>query len=122
MLNVERLKTLREFLVKHEDRFAYSVMLSDWDHCRYGDITQNDCGTLACVGGWALALFHPDLPLSHVFRWKEANRVLGLTDMQGYFLFWGEDMFGFPKIDLETATLRNALDRIDYLIKEAEPC
>ena len=122
MVNVERLKTLREFLVKHEDRFDYGTF-SGLHQGTFGDMLRPGCNTLACVGGWAIALFDPDVNVG----WNQlyapiAARCLGLNSEQEDFLFYGAPKFGFPSIHIDHAPLRNALDRIDYLIKEAEPC
>lgn len=121
MVNVERLKTLREFLVKHEDRFDYGTFCSDKGLNTFGEMLRPECNTLACVGGWAIALFDPDAEANRD-SWYSfiAAECLGLNDAQTDFLFYGAPKFGFPSISIDHAPLRNALDRIDYLIKEAE--
>lgn len=122
MVNVERLKTLREFLVKHEDRFDYGTFCSQSNTLNtFGEMLRPECNTLACVGGWAIALFDPDVKANQEHGSSLiAAKCLGLNETQEEFLFFGAAEFGFPPINIDHAPLRNALDRIDYLIEEAE--
>lgn len=117
MVNVDRLKTLREFLAKHEDRFDYGTFCSELGLKSFGDMLHT-CGTVACVGGWALALFCPHMSSAYSFEGAACDS-LGLNRDQRDFLFYGDEKFGFPVLDLDTATIQDALDRIDFLIKEA---
>lgn len=120
MVNVDRLKTLREFLAKHEDRFDYGTFCSELGLKSFGDMLHT-CGTVACVGGWAIALFDPDVKANQEHGSSLiAAKCLGLNETQEEFLFFGAAEFGFPPINIDHAPLRNALDRIDYLIEEAE--
>ena len=105
----ERLAYLRDFLrALPEERF-------DMQHPgEFEDAEAGDCGSAACIGGWARALFRTSGPINIVGVTK-----LGLSAD-------GVDRLFFPHADMADgtwamcATTADAADVLDHLIRTGE--
>lgn len=139
--HVERLKRVRQRIVDEKEHFNYASFMANnnssksfWCGCdSFGDgVTVKedepkwDCGTVACVAGFACVeairekknwdLLDCDTDNAN----KYATRYLGLTHQEESFLFYCDGYFGFPSMHTDEATVEDALKRIDYLINKYE--
>lgn len=77
-------------------------------------IVKHDCGTAACIAGWALTLFKPEVTNIG----SSAQTVLGLTNEQAYELFEPE---GYSDEDAnERFTAQAAVAALDHLLDTGE--
>ena len=128
-MNYERLKELRKHIAKSR-RFDYAVFVApknykNENYC-YADslhpavpatLNEKRCGTVGCVAGHAVALLGGprQQKMGNVF--STAKRILNLTEPDAYFLFYGGSGYGLAEVEnLETATKKDALKRLDVLI------
>ena len=94
-MNIERITQLRDHLAQlHDSRFHISAWVEGGPEPDPNQLTatqiRHDCGTCACIGGWADALFQPQS--RRAFR---ALKNLGLADAHeigdepaGTYTFW----------------------------------
>jgi len=92
-MNIERLTVLRDVIINLPDgRFNMNTWVGfiegddDEDPLTASQI-RHDCGTCACIGGWADALFREpdDRPMDHTVT--ATGELLGLTSDQSFELF-----------------------------------
>lgn len=127
-MNYERLKELRKHIAKSR-RFDYNVFVApknykDEDHICImspspapATLNENGCGTVGCVAGHAVALLGGPRQQMTNDVYGTAARLLDLSGNDAYFLFYGEAGHGLEEIeDLQTATKKDALKRLDVLI------
>jgi hypothetical protein len=138
--HIERLKRVRQRIVDEKEHFSYATFMANNSSKSffYGcdsfsdgvtvkeDEPKWDCGTVACVAGFACVeairekknwdLLDCDLDNASKF----AKRYLGLSDCEESFLFYCSGIFGFPYMGTDEATIEDALKRIDYLINKYE--
>lgn len=94
----DRVIQLRDFLATlPPKRFDMNDWMDypGWDWTEKGEppiTTLHNCGTTACIGGWANVLFFPN---KGEVAWRDVGTLLGLTYHQADSLF-----FKFPKCDL----------------------
>jgi hypothetical protein len=75
---------------------------------------KEDCGTVACIAGWAVTLSGEELPYHISAR---AEELLGLNWRQASYLFY--DAPNFVKAPAQTAEhARQTAKLIDHFIKE----
>lgn len=118
-MNTERLKTVRECIASHRDRFIYSSFFAgnepiydEQGRCKsIYDCTLDqieNCGTAACVAGWTILLFGDKTkPLHRINESGFARDALSLTHRECQFLFYYK---------AEDAFVDDALARLDWLI------
>lgn len=116
-MNVERITQLADFIEKlPPKRFEISTWASPVDdHSKslktVGELKHN-CGTCACIGGWAEALFNPD---DHAFNMsgdsalliENARQLLDLDDETADALFMPSASWDQVTREMAAATLRN---------------
>lgn len=118
-MNTERLKTVREHIDNHRNRFIYSSFFAGNEPIYDGqgrcmsiydctlDYIEN-CGTAACVAGWTILLFgDKTVPLYRINESRFAKDALDLTSPECQFLFYYKS---------EEASVDDALARLDWLI------
>ena len=118
-LNIERLTILRDHIAQlPPSRFNMETWASTPGTDRgpfditAGDV-KHDCGTCACIGGWADALFQPeDAPINSLPR-HSTEELLGLTAEQGDELF-------SPARDWSSITQEDAVATLTRLIETGE--
>jgi hypothetical protein len=122
-MNIERLKAVRQAILKHKERFNYNYWVRHNNNiyktfCPETLIQDSDnhtCNTVGCVAGFTCALFAPkEVEAIH----ETAKATLGLTHSQSGFLFLGNAGLGFEHVspDSDDATAEEAIARIDALI------
>lgn len=85
-MNRERLKILRDHLASLPDeRFD----MRDWR-------AERKCGTVACIGGWACALWGGD---EQRYSYRFAIKQLGLEEGQGESLFFPQRLDDYTRTD-----------------------
>ena len=108
MINKELLKKVRDQITSEPECF-------DW--------TEWQCGTQACIGGWANRLC--DVNNESMFCDETAAMNLGLDDEQTCFLFYGQEYDGpdgthWPESQWHYMTRQSlhdeAIRRIDYIL------
>lgn len=62
-MNVEKFTLLRNTILESSNHFDMDVWFKGRD---IEDLREHKCGTAACIGGWAAALFFPALSPYHV--------------------------------------------------------
>jgi hypothetical protein len=125
-MNIERIQQLRDFLaglppekLNMHDWFTHLGDLVAWvpDMPTYPDVV-NECGTCACIAGWANFIFR-DVPTSRDDFGSSARNLLGLSDEQGQLLFMALDYEGHDLIpDIRMITLTHAIAALDIIIAE----
>jgi hypothetical protein len=101
-MNKERMLKVADEIVAHADHFDMGVwMTSDWLHNKIErglcvPVTEavkhmdlDDCGTAACVAGWAAYLYAAELQEGDTFA-EAGRRILGLTHGESEQLFESE--------------------------------
>lgn len=112
-MNIERLKQLREHLAGlPEERFHYSDFFGNdvYDPNVTWSDARKDCGTTACVAGWACVLFGPanQSTLDSGDPEYQASAILDIeSDDESEFLFFRE---------CSRANRSDAIRRLDWLI------
>lgn len=131
-LNKENLAKVRDLIAEHHDQFNYNRLIhsNKWTgRTIIGNVNEvqlqllsGDCGTHACVAGWAssLSLLEHDKPMSFTDIEVEAQRYLGLNNKEAAFLFWLYPLYKMPRRDLEQATHLEAIKRLNFLINLKE--
>jgi len=76
-----------------------------------------NCGTTACIAGWALAIAHFDSRLDEVFDYhcatlNEAVVVLGLTHKEAWGVDWEGGLFGLGWRPHDGLSVPDALRKI----------
>jgi hypothetical protein len=116
--NVQNILTLRDAILAAPEHFD----MRSWTKSRYPEtptrveLMEHTCGTTACIGGWASALFFPESTHPIYVAEDEVAYVLGLTDDQVRHLFYPRD----DKINGRTpydATNVEAVRVLDHLIE-----
>jgi len=113
-MNIERLTTLRDTLVALDpSRFNMKFWARDFETSNpiYSvSALEHNCGTAACIGGWAEALFDPDRKFHH-------NGVAHAGELLGLDADVAERLF-FPRDDDHAwgATSAQAAKVVDHLI------
>jgi hypothetical protein len=103
-MNVENIKKVRDHLAQlPAEKFSMRTF----------DSVAN-CGTIACIAGWAKHLLNP----SAVHAETAAINALGLTKEQAYELFWLGDRLGPDP--LWDAGPQQAVSVLDHLIATGE--
>jgi len=82
MVNIKRLKVVRDFITANPEKFVMKRFVSD-------------CGTSMCIAGWACSIFDPDFSPKRFVEDEEygydvheqAQNILGLTFTQADNLF-----------------------------------
>lgn len=74
-LNVERLIRIRDLILAKPEQFNISVWIRDSTDTYNLKADPHDCGTVACIGGWAELLY----------RGEDASRALGLPESSNLF-------------------------------------
>jgi hypothetical protein len=144
MANVERLKQVRMAIVNFEENFNYSNYFTDREtgeaKCQRfvpvsaPEVLNHNCGTCACVAGFAVALSTTSKPTRDC--WDNAAEWLGLTWKESEWLFtpytYDEDKYDLLKSTKEfeydpdfpgygcctqEQGVVEALRRIDHLIE-----
>lgn len=96
-MNIERLRAVKQKILDEPESFD----MSDWE-----------CGTTRCIGGWACLLFPKEV--DRYFS-ESASRILGLDHLQREKLFYQDEWppeFRDPKID----PAKIAAARIEHFI------
>lgn len=107
----ERLEYLRDFLRKlPAERFDLSIYAGRGGEEDFSVDVEGDCGTAACICGWAVTKFALACTLDDD---EAAGEELGLTRDESYALF-------IPAIDRTAVTPAQASHVIDHLLKTGE--
>jgi hypothetical protein len=145
MANVERLKQVRMAIINFEENFNYANYFTDREtgEAKYQgyilpasapEVLTHNCGTCACVAGFAVALSTTSKPTRDC--WDNAAEWLGLTWKESEWLFtpyggdedsnrliestiqfeYDEDFPGYSCCTQEQG-YNEALRRIDHLIE-----
>lgn len=77
-------------------------------------VLQHDCGTVACIGGWTMALFQAGENL-HGQSYSDVGDFLGLSPLAALALFNPKIVEGWGSI-----TPSAAADVLDHLIRTGE--
>lgn len=122
-INKQRLREVREMIVKHKERFSYAHVIRPTRevHRQPGnnalkDLTSDNanwCGTTGCIAGFTLA--NAAACGVSVTCMAEAAEYLELPENGYRFLFLGGEGYGEPEIPLEN-NVDDALKRIDILL------
>lgn len=92
-MNKERLLQLADFLETPEVaehfnmEYSFYIGRSDVDTEDNAREALHKCGTAACIGGWAIALFQPNTKVSDVLAYMAAP-LLGINDEDAHALFY----------------------------------
>lgn len=97
MANIARLKEIKQRINAHPEKFNWKLYFEVPASCVFSQQDYNDqckslpeesCGTAACIAGWAIALYDPNLinRLSNVSEYNEATELLDLTNEEADFL------------------------------------
>lgn len=121
-MNIRLLKQIKAAILKEPKQFV----MSDW-FTKYMDWTIPNCGTAACIGGWAIALANKVNPeeAKEIFLREENNeqtpeKLLKLTGEQEDKLFYHSnwpERFQFKSTDGALARAKKAAKRIDHFIE-----
>lgn len=115
-MNRENIKLVRDHIAGLKpERFDMSIYVG----ARGGDAPDatevgpymKDCGTAACIAGWAVALLAPDSEAGAVQ--ETAARLFGLNDQDGDELF-------VPFRDRRRITTSQAVLTLDHLLNTGE--
>lgn len=86
-MNIERILQLADFIEKlSPERFDISLWIKAPDRFLTNQQLIHDCGTCACIGGWAQMLFNDPYEDS-ISHSQHAFELLGLTELQADKLF-----------------------------------
>jgi hypothetical protein len=118
MANIERMKQLHKFISElPHGKFQ-------WSSCTMpaSSLAVSECGTPACVAGWAGYLWPPE---KVDLRWdlgKYLKTVLDITTEEANFVCYGEEWSSFPSMrNLDFPEQRQeALTRLEALIHHYE--
>jgi hypothetical protein len=113
MLNREYLIKVRNVIISHATNFRYT----DWRVGKPKDILEHKCGTCACVAGFTEILYIQDNPEKDIYN-IDVRDILGVTWDESEFLFYCHALDDIPQIQLSEATYRDAIQRIDHLLKK----
>lgn len=127
MANKARLIEVRDKILANKDRFYYakwSAELDDLDCIRnknQKELTarlEEDCNTCGCVAGWTYSYIPEKQRKTREYFTLQAQAKLWLgIDMEDYsFLFMGHAGHGLPTTQLVTATVWDAIQRLNLLI------
>lgn len=117
-MNVERITQLRDFLqALPDEKFNMSSLFKPADVETYRELAPttatefvHQCGTAACIAGWAITLFDPfaQLPAANSGL---AEELLDLTSDEGFELFVPEGYHNADRFSRTAAiaTLTNLL-------------
>ena len=120
-INVRLLRRIQKQILKEPRQFQMAA----WFTTLGVDDIPN-CGTAACIGGWAMALKRNWNPKTAdertVHEYSDAKKALGLDDIKGGRLFifgeWPQQYQRVGKHKAGTkAFARQAVRRIDHFIK-----
>jgi hypothetical protein len=121
-MNKERLLELADFIEKLPPE---AFEMEDW-------VTQNECGTTACIAGWACLRFIGgsvakerhiyDIDGSCINVLYSAREVLGVDDESLYYLSEWPDKFYCEYTDPDITKTRNqvAAEYIRWFVREKE--
>lgn len=131
-MNVELLKKVRDYIVKHPNRFVMDAYLFTPENSGIKNgfeaddgefINFDKCGTAACIAGWTCLIKEEEVvKISGNFPFHGAGRDhLELTEDQAGRLFytddWPEPYRGnYQDADDQSARSRIAAARIDHFI------
>jgi hypothetical protein len=115
-MNVKLLRRIQKRILKHPDSYDQNVMIS-----------RDECGTTACIAGWAVLLSPLDPGFIGDYASK-ATLLLGLDDEQairlfdviedGYCCGWPDKYVrAYLRAKTPRGRARAAMRRIDHFIK-----
>ena len=117
-MNIERITQLRDHLAQLPDsRFNINIWVKDKASDNSDLLTaaqvRHNCGTCACIGGWADALFQPDdyRPMESLL--DDTALLLGLTVEQVFRLT-------HPQVDWNEVTREVAVEALTILLETGE--
>ena len=124
-MNKEKLRQVREAIIKHKQRFEYKQYITN-EEGTAGELLLDDdeCGTCGCVAGWTCALFAPDTPTREIE--DMACEILEIGELGGPdenvpgFLFLCGAGFGFPDKEYWDMHYIDAVERMDFLLEREE--
>ena len=92
-MHEERLWKLADHIEDLPHDCAVVTPLPDYDSFSMGEwLIYGKCGTVGCIAGWAVDLFHDDPEnVDNLDVEDEAKRLLGLSDREAYDLFLAGD-------------------------------
>lgn len=92
-------------------KWPYAFDMSTWGyHLEYTPAKRApDCGSEACLAGWAVALSGGHLGIGTV--WDRATQLLGVTPMQSVDLFFFSSAYGYAKGEGGTPTHAKSVSR-----------
>lgn len=109
-LNIVNILTLADFIEKLP---PHQFSISQWIDEDHADLpisqARHECGTCACIGGWADLLFSEDESVD-VFSSGDAAYKLGLEEGEGSKLFMPPGFYTTPNVYTQAEvcwTLRN---------------
>ncbi len=116
-MNIKLLRQVKRQILKEPRQFC----MDNW-FLTIGDVKWKipNCGTAACIGGWAISLSSKLSPSEAQYNDKSAYQVLGLTQSEGVRLFyesnWPERFISYyGTTHLQKA--KKAALRIEHFIK-----
>jgi len=112
MMHKDRLLRVREAMLACPENFDYVITLSGPGE----NITKPGCGTVGCVAGYTYALMGSRPVNSPLGILDEAEKLLGISNDEAGYLFYGDRLDEEPKLFIEDATCQDAIERIDYLL------
>ena len=127
-LNIERLTILRDHIAALDpSRFNMAVWSqSDLDALSTATLyqMQHNCGTAACIGGWAETLFVAKEPTDFIGAGSDTLTIeaLGITAEQAEELFFPHYQLSEAGLDASYSQLtqRQAVEVLDHLIETGQ--
>lgn len=120
-MNKERLLAVADAIENHEPQDGLGFEMSGWFETGEGteDWEGTDCGSVACIAGWAVKIAHPEDPtylntMAEGLILSEGKQALGLDSLQGAELFAPDDF------NLPTVTPSHAVAVIRDFVKTEE--
>ena len=114
-LNIDNLKAVRDAIADEDAMFD----MSSWGDQGFKD----DCGTPACICGWANALRTPPNRTPVYGNTLGARHWLGLTHDESEFMFfgrWAYQAVAKAAMPLERITRKHALAYLDKVIETGQ--
>lgn len=121
MINIEKLKAVRQLMVDHKENFYWGDWLISTNEDRLeapkAEELLHNCGTIGCIAGFCCALADKNNQiLTNAKIFLEIDGMF--TSLIESILFIPEIIFGFKDgfnsdLDIE---FQNALERIDFVI------
>jgi len=87
-MNTQLLRRIQRQILKEPEQFQMRTWFTSWSYS-----TIPNCGTAACIGGWAVSLKHGRTPRDERMAipkggvFEAARRAVGLTTKQAHLLF-----------------------------------